>query len=58
MFEIINKARVIWSMLSGNPIRFKSKQSGTVYSVKYIPKFKEFEIKNDVGAIVDEVEII
>lgn len=58
MFEIINKARVVYSMLTGKPARVKSKQSGKIFTIKYITKLKHFEVVDEQARLIDKVEIL
>lgn len=50
MFELINKARVIWSMLTGKEIEVQDVESGHFYKVKYRVRARLFEITATVGS--------
>lgn len=56
MFELISKAKVIWSMLTGRELSVVRPATGIAYTVKYIPKHKEFEVR-EKGNIVLRVKI-
>lgn len=57
MFEIINKARVIWSMLSGKSIRVVRPATQKVYEVQYVTRTQEFEIREN-DTIVLRVKLV
>lgn len=47
MFELLNKAKVVWSMLSGKPLEVVRQENGKVYTIKYIPSHKEFVVREN-----------